>query len=139
MWHSAAATAPPGPWRYDLTVTNVATGATLTARDLADTTFTPTADLQANTSYRWLVQARLESGDTTRVASLATFVIVDEGTPAATLLYQNFPNPFPATTAAGVAAVGSSAGVGATCLWFDLAHPSLVTLRIFTRRCAARC
>jgi hypothetical protein len=117
-----------------VTVTNVATGASIVARDLADTTFAPTVDLQANTSYRWSVTARLASGDTTRVASLATFVIVDDGAPPATLLYQNFPNPFPATTAAGAAAVGNTAGVGATCLWFDLARPSVVRLDIYTLR-----
>jgi hypothetical protein len=134
VWHSAETTSPPGPWRYDVTVTNVATGASIVARDLADTTFTPTVDLQANTSYRWSVTARLASGDTTRTASLATFVIVDDGAPPATLLYQNFPNPFPATTAAAAAAVGNTAGVGATCFWFDLARPSLVSLQVYTLR-----
>ena len=134
VWHSAAVTSPPGPWRYDLTIVNVATGVALVTRDLADTTFTPATDLQANTSYRWSVVARLPTGDTTRVASLATFVITDDGVPPATLLYQNFPNPFPATTAAGAAAVGTTAGFGATCVWFDLAHASAVTLQIFTLR-----
>lgn len=42
--------------------------------------------------------------------------------PAVTLLYQNFPNPFPAGT------------VIATCLWFDLAKPSPVRLEILDVR-----
>ena len=43
-------------------------------------------------------------------------------TPAVTLLYQNFPNPFPTGT------------VVATCLWFDLAKPSPVRLEILDVR-----
>ncbi|HET7457909.1 MAG TPA: hypothetical protein VFJ74_09655 [Gemmatimonadaceae bacterium] len=134
VWHSATVTTPPGPWRYDVTVTNVATGTSLVARGLADTTFTPSVDLEANTSYRWAVVARLASGDTTRVASVATFVIADDGVPPATILYQNFPNPFPAITASAAAAVANSAGVGATCFWFDLARPSVVRLDVYTLR-----
>ncbi len=43
-------------------------------------------------------------------------------TPAVTLLYQNFPNPFPAGT------------VVSTCIWFDLAKPSPVRLEILDVR-----
>jgi hypothetical protein len=44
-------------------------------------------------------------------------VVTDEPPPA-TLLYQNFPNPFIVATH------------GHTCLWFDLAHDSAVRLEI---------
>ena len=43
-------------------------------------------------------------------------------TPSTTLLYQNFPNPFPTATAA------------TTCIWFDLDRPSHVNLAIFDVR-----
>jgi hypothetical protein len=43
---------------------------------------------------------------------------VEQGAPAVTLLYQNFPNPFPA------------GGRSSTCLWFDLHRTSPVRLTI---------
>lgn len=45
-----------------------------------------------------------------------------EGTPGITLLYQNFPNPFPSGTAT------------TTCLWFDLRVAEAVTLGIYDLR-----
>jgi hypothetical protein len=122
-WSSAGVAVPPGPWRYafDLLRSNNPVPA-FTATGLADTTFTPGFDLDLNTSYRWRVTARLASGDSTRVTSAATFVIVDPGRPVATLLYQNFPNPFP------------RGGVVATCIWFDLRDPATVRLEIFDIR-----
>lgn len=42
--------------------------------------------------------------------------------PGATLLYQNFPNPFPGATSA------------VTCIWFDLRTPSEVSLQVYDLR-----
>jgi hypothetical protein len=42
----------------------------------------------------------------------------DTGRPAITLLYQNFPNPFPSTTST------------TTCIWFDLDRTTAVSLTI---------
>ena len=42
----------------------------------------------------------------------------DTGRPAITLLYQNFPNPFPTTTAR------------VTCIWFDLNRTASVSLTV---------
>jgi len=42
----------------------------------------------------------------------------DTGRPAITLLYQNFPNPFPSTTST------------VTCIWFDLDRTAAVSLTI---------
>ena len=42
--------------------------------------------------------------------------------PRATLLYQNFPNPFP------------SEGILATCVWFDLAHDADVRIQVLDIR-----
>jgi hypothetical protein len=44
------------------------------------------------------------------------------GAPAATLLYQNFPNPFPTATSA------------TTCIWFDLADGGATTLDVYDLR-----
>lgn len=48
--------------------------------------------------------------------------MVGDSVPPATLLYQNFPNPFPAS------------GRDSTCLWFDLASDSAVELEILDLR-----
>jgi hypothetical protein len=122
IWRSAAVPAPPGPWRYDLSIINVAAGDVRVARGLADTTYSPPFDLETNTSYRWAVTARLTTGDSVRVSSRASFVIVDATAPLATLLYQNFPNPFPTPDSP------------TTCVWFDLAIPSQVRLDLYDLR-----
>jgi len=44
------------------------------------------------------------------------------GTPPVTILYQNFPNPFPTATSP------------TTCLWFDLASSANVTLAVYDLR-----
>ena len=44
--------------------------------------------------------------------------VADTGRPAVTLLYQNFPNPFP------------TADSRVTCIWFDLNRPAAVSLTV---------
>ena len=83
----------------------------LQATILADTTFIPPLDLQANTSYKWNVRATAPNGESLLVASEGSFVIVDPALPTTTILYQNFPNPFPSPSAF------------ATCFWFDVGEP----------------
>jgi hypothetical protein len=51
--------------------------------------------------------------------------------PAATLLYQNFPNPFPAR---GAGSAAPAAGGAATCIWFDIGRPGPVRLELYTLR-----
>jgi hypothetical protein len=122
VWRSAPVAEPPGPWRYDLSILNVAAGDVRGVRNLADTAYQIPFDLETNTSYRWAVTARLTTGDSVRVESRASFVIVDPAAPLATLLYQNFPNPFPTNESA------------TTCIWFDLATPSQVRLDLYDIR-----
>lgn len=60
---------------------------------------------------------------TAAIAALAaTPVRAQQDTPGITLLYQNFPNPFPS----GISPT--------TCLWFDLRVESAVTLGIYDLR-----
>jgi hypothetical protein len=123
VWASAPVNSPPGPWTYSFELLGSTNPIPVfTASGLADTTFTPAFDLDLNTSYRWRVLARLASGDSIRVASAASFVIVDPSSPVETLLYQNFPNPFPR---------GANAS---TCIWFDLRDPATIRLEIFDIR-----
>ncbi len=118
IWRSAQIATPPGPWRYDLAVDNVASREILRYANLSETQFVLPRSLEFNASYRWSVTARLSSGDTATVRSQGSFVIADLSVPRVTLLYQNFPNPFP-----------SSSSI-TTCIWFDVHRETRVRLTI---------
>ncbi|HUF27784.1 MAG TPA: hypothetical protein VMM18_12485 [Gemmatimonadaceae bacterium] len=123
IWSSIDIAEPPGPWRYDVNVISVGSGnAVVSLRGWPDTTFQTATDLESNTSYRWEVIARLPTGESSAVSSMSSFVVTDDSSPLTTLLYQNFPNPFPTATAA------------ATCIWFDLHTEGRVRLEIFDLR-----
>ncbi len=123
-WTSPGVITPPGPFTYDVTVFRVDNRfPALEATDLEETEFTATEDLDLNTPYKWLVVARL-GADSAITESEGTFVVVDESIPTATLLFQNFPNPFPNRTS----------GLSATCIWFDLAETGDVRLDILDIR-----
>ncbi|HKE89465.1 MAG TPA: S8 family serine peptidase [Gemmatimonadales bacterium] len=121
-WSPTPIASPPGPLRYDVFVfrTGVASPV-FGAGGLTDTAYQITRPLERNATYRWelIVHA---GADTSRIAAPRPFVILDTGAPPATILYQNFPNPFPSATQA------------ATCIWFDLATPSQVELDVLTLR-----
>ena len=123
-WTSPAVATPPGPFTYDLRIERDDDGAIeLEATDLTATEFTPARDLERNTPYRWSVTAWL-GADSVVTESLGTFLIVDDSAPLVTLLYQNFPNPFPNRDLAR----------DATCVWFDLAAAGRVRLDILDAR-----
>lgn len=122
VWRPSPVTSPPGPWRYDVEILNVASREVIRIPGTTDTTVASPVDLQFNTSYRWSVTASLATPDQQRVESSGTFVVIDERTPRTTLLYQNFPNPFPGRT------------VLRTCIWFDLHADARVTLEVLDLR-----
>lgn len=107
VWQSPPVTPLAGKWHYKLELLEVGQPK-LGASGLTDTTYIPPVDLQANTSYRWILEASLGTGAVQRVNSLGSFVIIDPELPTTTLLYQNFPNPFPSSSS------------GNTCFWFDV-------------------
>lgn len=121
VWRSAEVAVPPGPWSYDLAITD-ASNRTQEVRGLSDTTYVPSFDLEANTSYRWSVTARLPTGEGKRVESGASFVIVSATEPLTTLLYQNFPNPFPTDL------------TRITCIWLDVRALTPVFLEVYDLR-----
>jgi subtilase family protein len=121
-WKPAQVSSPPGPLVFDLDVQRVATGVTdFNVANLTDTSFALTQPLERNTAYRWLLTVHA-GPDTNIVRSQGSFLVVDLGMPTSTLLYQNFPNPFPA------------AGRDSTCIWFDLALAGSVELDILDLR-----
>jgi len=58
------------------------------------------------------------------VASAGPFVVTGSESPPVTILYQNFPNPFPSP----------EFGTWGTQIWFDLAEPSSVRLTVYDLR-----
>ena len=124
-WSSAAVSLPPGPWVYELSLTEVATQVTRSQLGIMDSVYTYPEDLDANTSYRWKVIARLPNGlpiDSAVAAGPSTFTIEPSDAVVKTLLYQNFPNPFPAASSFS------------TCFWFDLRIATHVELTVLDLR-----
>jgi len=124
-WRSPAVNQPPGPFRYDVAVRRAAARpadpSEISASGLPDTAFRVVRPLERSLAYTWLLVVHA-GVDTTLVKSEGVFVIVDGSLPPTTLLYQNFPNPFPA------------GGLDFTCLWFDLATTTAVELELLDLR-----
>jgi hypothetical protein len=121
-WKPVGVANPPGPFTYDLQVQRAETGLyDYGVGGIQDTFFTLPDPLERNTAYRWSLVVRA-GADTSIVRSQGSFLIVDGGTPTSTLLYQNFPNPFPI------------AGRDSTCLWFDIAVTGMVEFDILDLR-----
>lgn len=125
QWRSAKVSSPPGPWVYELFVTEVSSQVTRSVPNILDTVFKLPFDLDANTSYRWRVVARLANGvpgDEAERTAPSSFTIQPSDAVVKTLLYQNFPNPFPAPSS------------GTTCVWFDLKTAGRVELTVLDIR-----
>jgi hypothetical protein len=130
LWKAVATYAPVSRWLYHLVISRTSDAFPLVTATLGDTTssptsymlFTPFLPLESNTSYRWSVTASLSTGDSIRVNSFSTFVILSTNAPLATVLYQNFPDPFP------------NARITTTCIWFDLKNQSNVHIDILDLR-----
>jgi len=124
QWESPGVSEPPGPFTYDVAIIRADDGELeLEQGGLTDREYTPPRDLERNTPYRWQLIVRL-GDDSTVVESRGTFLIIDDSAPPTTLLFQNFPNPFPSGTT----------GQRTTCLWFDLAVSDRVRLDILDLR-----
>ena len=121
-WSAPGIVSPPGPLTFDLFV--VRPGASVpdySISGLSDSSYTVPQPLQRNTPYFWGLGVHAGT-DSMLVRSAGTFLILDASLPRATILYQNFPNPFPA------------AGRDETCIWFDLASASETELDILDLR-----
>ena len=126
VWRSPSVSVPPGPFTYDVAIypaSRTPAQAVAGITGTTDTTFQPPQPLERNLPYRWRVVAHL-GADSEVVTSPGTFLVLDESTPSATVLFQNFPNPFPSAVT----------GAATTCIWFDIAQDGEVRLEIFDMR-----
>jgi hypothetical protein len=124
LWTAPSVVSPPGPFTFDVEIFRTDNREVVIRKTGLDTaTFTPPSDLELNTPYRWRVVSHL-GGDTATTESQGAFVVVDGSVPPVTLLFQNFPNPFP----------NRAIGLSATCIWFDLATSGSVRLEILDLR-----
>ncbi len=124
QWTAPAVLSPPGPFKFDVEIFRTDTREVVfRALGLDSTSYAPPGDLELNTPYRWRVVSHLAS-DTATIESQGAFVVVDGSVPPVTVLFQNFPNPFP----------NEAVGLPATCFWFDLATTGTVRLDILDLR-----
>ena len=113
---------PVVPWRYTIVISRSADGLPVLTGTVSDSAYVPIVDLETNTSYRWAISAVAGTGDSVRVISASSFVISNPNAPIATVLFQNFPNPFP------------NDRLRSTCIWFDLRRQSDVSLEVLDLR-----
>jgi hypothetical protein len=123
LWTAVATHPPVSPWQFYMVISQKSDGFPVqTFGPATDTVYHAKTALETNTSYLWTVTAWLSTGDSIRVQSFSTFVILSANSPIATVLYQNFPNPFP------------NGRVSTTCIWFDLKNQSNVRIDILDLR-----
>jgi hypothetical protein len=127
-WAPLAAPAPVGPFTYRVQVLSPAGVVLHDIPDLSTSSVRVPQALTPNQSYRWRVIATARGAtegvvvaDTVETA--VPFVVTSDEAPPATIVYQNFPNPFPL-------------GFGAplTRIWFDLAQDGPVHLAVYDLR-----
>ena len=124
-WSALPAPAPIGPLRYDVQILSARDGEVVQeVPNLRTDTVTLPVPLAYNHPYLWRVIARSPLGVADTAESVAPFVVTSRVSPPATLLHQNFPNPFPRP----------ELGQSRTRIWFDLDRQSRVELTIYDLR-----
>lgn len=124
-WEPMAAPPPLGPLSYDVQILNAQTGApVMTLRNLSTASVQPPEPLVPNVAYRWRVIARTQTNVADTTESRSQFIVTSTTAPPVTLLYQNFPNPFP----------HADIGELSTRIWFDVNTTSAVELSIHDLR-----
>jgi hypothetical protein len=124
-WTPMALSGSGGPFTFDLQVLLDREGEVLQSYSgIEENSFRIEEPLPFNRPLRWRVIAQARTGAVDTVSSSGPFVIISGENPPVTILYQNFPNPFP----------NSSEGVWETRIWFDLASTSTVELALYDIR-----
>jgi hypothetical protein len=125
QWRALALSPPAGPFTY--TVQILADRGEEVIRDfpgLTELRFTVPTPLPFNQPLRWRVIAEARTGAADTVTSAGPFVVTSRTRPPITILYQNFPNPFP----------DRDSGSDETRIWFDLSASGSVELAVFDIR-----
>lgn len=129
-WKAPGISTPPGPLAFDIQIYRTSQPfpnpgtppfPIFGAAGLTDTSFRIPVPLDRNGAFYWTLTVHA-GPDTSLVPSAGIFVVLDDSAPPATLLYQNFPNPFPA------------AGRDSTCVWIDIATPGETELQVLDLR-----
>jgi hypothetical protein len=116
---------PAGPLTYDLDVFSDRDEESVAAfAGLDSTRFRVPEPLPLNEPLRWSVVARAPGGQADTAISAGPFVVVSTSSPPATILFQNFPNPFPSV----------ELGLSETRIWFDLSREGPVQLTVYDLR-----
>jgi hypothetical protein len=124
-WTPMELSGPGGPLTFDLQVILEREGEVLQSyAGIEESSFRIEEPLPFNLPLRWRVIAQARTGAVDTVSSSGPFVITSGANPPLTILYQNFPNPFP----------NPSDGVWETRIWFDLATASTVELAVYDMR-----
>jgi len=125
-WKALDLPPPLGPFTYELQVVSDREGDLIqTHQGLEENHFTVPEPLPFNLPLRWRIIAQAREGSADTVTSAGPFVVNSGANPPITILYQNFPNPFPNPDVGGGAE---------TRIWFDLARESDVELAVFDVR-----
>jgi len=124
-WTAAELPAPSGPFTFELQILDDREGDVIQAYPGLEVDQHRIAEpLPFNVTLRWRVIAQARNGAADTVSSAGPFVVTGGENPPVTILYQNFPNPFPRP----------DEGVWETRIWFDLARGSPVQLAVFDMR-----
>lgn len=124
-WSSPELPAPSGPFTFELQVIGDREQDIIQSHPgLDDESFILSSPLPFNLPMRWRVIAQALGGVADTVTSAGPFVVTSGANPPATILYQNFPNPFPNMDFGGMS----------TRVWFDLAETSTVELALYDIR-----
>jgi hypothetical protein len=116
---------PAGPLSFELQIVDDREGEVLQSYpDLTEERHRLEEPLPFNVPLRWRVIAEARTGAVDTVTSAGPFVVTGGANPPVTILYQNFPNPFPRP----------NEGFWETRIWFDLAEHSRVELAIYDMR-----
>jgi hypothetical protein len=124
-WTALELQGPAGPFTFDLEIYSDRTGDMVRGVAGLETEAYRFSDpLPFNVPLRWRVVAHPRLGSPDTVSSAGPFVVTGGENPPVTILYQNFPNPFPSP----------EHGTWNTRIWFDLAGPSEVSLAVYDLR-----
>jgi hypothetical protein len=124
-WTALELLGPASPLTFELQVLLDREGEVIQSYSgLREGVLTVEEPLPFNVPLRWSVIANARTGGVDTVTSAGPFVVTGGQNPPTTILYQNFPNPFP----------NVDEGLLETRIWFDLAEPSRVRLAVFDLR-----